>query len=862
MSAGTLADANRSGFLRLVAACLAGLAGLSVSACGGGGGSDPVVVPPPVLPALSIADTSVVEGDAGSSQMSFTVSLSDDSAQTVTVTYRSIDGTARAGVDYQSVNGSLSLNPGQVSGQIPVTVFGNAVEQGDRSFTVELSAPVNANLLDALATGTILDDDAPPALFGLDTRPVNATCLAPPRATGNTSVTLGDPYPNLPGLSSPTKLLQAPADDSRWFVLEKAGRIRVFDNVANVAAHQLWLDISPQVNASSEGGLLGMAFHPDWPAVKEVYLSYTGNPGGPMVSRVSRFVIDDDSSLPVSVTEQVILTVNQDFDNHDGGDIAFGQDRNLYFGLGDGGSGGDPNQRAQDTTRLLGSFLRVGVLGVAWPSPGYTIPANNPFAGNPRCGPSGNAQDCPEIYAWGFRNPWRWSFDRDTDALWAGDVGQNQWEEVDVVELGGNYGWDCREGMHDFEPGNCAGGGLVEPVAEYDHSLGNSITGGYVYRGNAIPGLTGRYVFGDFGSGRLWALRDNGQGGYELEQLLDTSFNISSFGEDAAGEIYVLHYGGEILRLEASGNPNADAVPDDLVDTGCVNPANPTEPASGLVPYDINAPFWSDGAQKARWLALPDAGTLTVNADGDWTLPPGSVAVKEFRLGGQLIETRLLMRHPDGVWAGYTYEWNDAQTQALRVRGGKLRDINGQTWIYPSESQCMECHTAAAGFALGPETAQLNGDLTYPSTGRTANQLATFEHIGMFSAPLPAPPASLPRMADPEDGSAPLGDRARAYLHTNCSQCHRPGGPTPSSMDLRFDTALADTNACNVTPENGFVGIPGGRIIAAGDASQSVLVERMNRRDINGMPPLGSSVVDAGGVALVSAWINSLGGCN
>ncbi len=826
-----------------------------------GGGSNDNPDPPPVVPAVSIADSSIVEGDAGIVPDVFFVSLSDDSAQIVTVDYRSINGTARAGVDYEAVSGTLTFNPGQTSAQIPVNVIGNVDDDGDRSFTMELSNPVNATIADGLATGTIIDDDGL-AVFGLDTRPVNATCLAPPRAVGGTQITLTAPYPNLASFSQPTKLLQAPGDDSRWFVLEKAGRIRVFDNLPGVTNHELWLDISAQVNANSEGGLLGMAFHPDWPAVKEVYLSYTGNPGGPMVSVISRFVVNDDSSLPVNVTEQSLLTVNQDFDNHDGGDIAFGPDRNLYFGLGDGGSGGDPNERAQDTTRLLGSFLRIGVLGVGWPSPGYAIPPGNPFEANPRCGPAGNAQPCPEIYAWGFRNPWRWSFDRDTDALWAGDVGQNQWEEVDVVELGGNYGWDCREGAHDFEPGNCPGGGLVDPVAEYDHNLGNSITGGFVYRGAGVPALAGRYVFGDFGSGRLWALRDDGQGGYDTEQLLDTSYNISAFGEDASGELYFLHYGGEILRIDESGNPTPDSVPDDLADTGCANPADPTEPASGLIVYDLNAPFWSDGAAKSRWLALPDADTLTIEADGDWTFPSGSVIRKDFRLGGQLIETRLLMRHPDGVWAGYTYEWNDAETQATRVRGGKLRDVNGQTWIYPSESQCMECHTAAAGFSLGPETDQLNKDLTYPTTGRTANQLATLEHIGMFSAPLPAPPPALPALADPSDAGLPLDDRARAYLHTNCSQCHRPGGPTPSSMDLRVDTALADTDACGVPPENGFVGIPGGLLIAPGDAGRSILVSRMNRRDIHGMPPLGSDLVDAAGVSLISNWIDGLNGCN
>ena len=164
--------------------------------------------------------------------------------------------------------------------------------------------------------------------------------------------------------------------------------------------------------------------------------------------------------------------------------------------------------------------------------------------------------------------------------------------------------------------------------------------------------------------------------------------------------------------------------------------------------------------------------------------------LKNFRLNDQIVETRLLMRHPDGVWAGYTYEWNDAQTAATRVIGGKTRSVQGQTWIYPSEGACLQCHTSAAGFSLGPEIAQLNGSLTYAETGRTANQLDTLAGIGMFSAPLPGPSGSLPALVDPSDSGASLSDRARDWLHTNCSQCHRPGGPTPSNMDLRFSTAL------------------------------------------------------------------------
>jgi hypothetical protein len=232
--------------------------------------------------------------------------------------------------------------------------------------------------------------------------------------------------------------------------------------------------------------------------------------------------------------------------------------------------------------------------------------------------------------------------------------------------------------------------------------------------------------------------------------------------------------------------------------------------------------------------------------------------MKSFRIGGKLVETRLLMRHTDGSWAGYTYEWDDAQAGATRVEGGKVRRLTGQSWLYPSGEECLLCHTAAAGHSLGLELAQQNGDLTYPSTGRTANQLATLEAIGMVS--LPDVPANLPALPDPL-GAAPLEARARAYLHSNCSQCHRTGGWTPVNLDLRYDTSLASTRTCDTLPQAGDLGLSGARVIAPGRPERSILLQRMKRLDLRRMPPVGSLIVDEAGVDLVSAWIRALTTC-
>jgi uncharacterized repeat protein (TIGR03806 family) len=702
----------------------------------------------------------------------------------------------------------------------------------------------------------------PGPVVGLDARPSNTTCVAPVRNTGGgATIALQRVFPNLT-FNQPVAMLQAPGDNSRWFVVQKGGTVRVFDNVANPTASNF---ISLAVNVDSEGGLLGMAFHPGWATNRQAFLSFTE--GSPMVSTVARFTSNDNGATLSSGTRTNIIRVPQPAtNNHKGGQIAFGPapDEFLFFGLGDGGGGGDPINAGQDTTDLLGSMLRIDVDGGA----PYAIPPDNPFAGGAICDQrahTNSANNCPEIYAWGFRNPWRWSFDSTTGDLWVGDVGQSAREEIDRVRRGGNYGWNCREGLIAYSgaPQSCPAAGFDEPEHDYGRTLGTSVTGGYVYRGTELPAQIGHYLFADYGSGRIWRLVPSG-GGFTAEELLSTGRSIASFGQGNDGELYVVDIaGGGLYKIVDGGGgpPPGPPVPNLLSATGCVNPQSPSQPASGLVPFAPAAPFWSDNAAKERWLALPNSTSIGVGADGDFAFPNGTVLMKHFRLNNTLIETRLFMRHPDGDWAGYTYEWNGGGTDATLVQGGKTVMIGQQSWIYPSENDCLTCHTAAAGFALGPETAQLNHDLLYTATGRTANQLRTLDAITMFTTPL-GDPSLQPAMPDPFDATAPLGQRARAYLHTNCAGCHRTGGPTPSSMDLRYATLLSATSACDALPQSGDLGIGvGARIIAPGSAANSVLVARMNLRGANQMPPLASAIVDTNGVTLVQQWINGLTTC-
>ena len=363
-------------------------------------------------------------------------------------------------------------------------------------------------------------------------------------SANTTGVVLESAFPNL-SFQRPVALLQAPGDDSRWFVVEQNGRVMVFTNDPQVTQATVFIDIRDRVDADfSEAGLLSMAFHPNFAVNQQVYLSYTRSgtleEDVALVSVLSRFLSADQGHTLDPASEIVMGSLRQPATNHQGGGIAFGPDGYLYIALGDGGPGNDPFNKGQNTYSPFGAILRVD-LDSAFP---YAVPPDNPLV---------EGGGIREIYAWGFRNPWRWSFDRATGELWVGDVGQNQWEEINLVQKGGNYGWRVREGAHCFQTGNCDTTGLIDPVVEYSHAEGCSVTGGYVYRGALMPFLQGTYIYGDFCSGRIWGLNHDTTGVVENRVLLDSFINISSFSEGHDGEIYVLNYsGGGIYRLASA----------------------------------------------------------------------------------------------------------------------------------------------------------------------------------------------------------------------------------------------------------------------------------------------------------------------
>ena len=670
-----------------------------------------------------------------------------------------------------------------------------------------------------------------PAAFGMDARPPNTTCVAPPRPSTGAPVKLVPAFGGL-RFDQPLGLVQAPGNERRWYVLERPGRILTFED--GDARATVALDLGDEVaSGPDEAGLLGLAFPPGFPGDPRAFVYYTSGDGG-FRAVLSSFGVSRDGRKFDAGSEVKLLELDRDRDFHNGGQLQFGPDGYLYVALGDGGNGKD----ARKLDVLFGKVLRLDVSG-----PAYAIPPDNPYAGGGGRG---------EIWASGFRNPWRFSFDRDTGELWLGDVGKSDREEVNRVLPGLDYGWDSLEGTFCRE-GPCDAAS-APPVLEYDHGEGKCIAGGYVYRGDAIPALQGAYVFADFIAGRIWGLFP-GEDAPRL--LMETSINPASFGESLGGEIFVAdHTGGTIYALVADGNPQ-DGFPRRLSETGCMDPADPAKPGPALIPYAVNAPLWSDGADKERWMAIPDGAQIAVGDDGDWEFPVGTVLVKTFRFDCKPIETRLFVRHEDGGWAGYTYEWNDAGTDATLLATGKtVKRADGGTWTFPSRGDCMSCHTAAAGRALGPETAQLNREIRWPN-GKRANIVDTLSHVGLFAEP-PGSALRLPGLPDPF-GDAPLAARARSYLHANCSSCHRPGGSGQGELDLRYDAE--DANVCEAEPQEGDLGIAGALLLAPGDPAHSLVSVRMQSLGRGRMPPIGTAVVDEKGAALIDEWIRSIATC-
>ncbi len=379
----------------------------------------------------------------------------------------------------------------------------------------------------------------------------------------NAQFTLQNAFPNLT-FNGAVFLTHAGDNTDRIFIVEQAGRIKVFPNSSNALSAKEYLNITDRVSSGGEKGLLGLAFHPDYETNGYIYVNYTNATS----TVISRFQVTSNPDSADKNSEFQLLTFTQPYSNHNGGWIGFGpNDGYLYIATGDGGSGGDPQNYAQRINTLLGKILCIDVDG----GTPYAIPPTNPFVD------STNVNVKKEIYAWGLRNPWRCSFDPVTGWLFAGDVGQGDWEEIDFIENGKNYGWRCYEGNHTYNMSGCNYPEYVFPIWEYSHSVGYSITGGYVYRGQNVPELLGKYIYADYGTKKVWALSYDGINPPSNQLLLTAANNPTSFGTDQAGELYVVGF-NNIYRFTPTVTLN-----DYRLEQNYPNPFNP----STIIRYNL-----------------------------------------------------------------------------------------------------------------------------------------------------------------------------------------------------------------------------------------------------------------------------------
>lgn len=710
----------------------------------------------------------------------------------------------------------------------------------------------------------------------------------------------------------PLLIVRCPGTE-RLFVGEQDG---VLYSVASKlgAKKELFCDLRKELKsidktpgAGGIGELYGLVFHPRFETNRYCYVCYTLSPKVPPRdgrftdgSRVSRFTVtaaDPPRIDPAS--EEIVLTFAGG--GHNGGDLHFGPDGCLYISTGDAGGPNPPDtiNTGQDCSDLLSSVLRIDVERTG-AGKGYAVPKDNPFVGVKGVR--------PEIWAFGFRNPWRMSFDRKTGDLWVGDVGWELWEMVHKVEKGGNYGWSIVEGRQPVKPDQKIGPAPIRPpVIELPHTIAASVTGGYVYRGKRFPELVGAYIFGDWETRRIWAARFDGARLAEMPEIVKPAVRPSAFGEDNAGELYFCDYdGGAVYTLGRNDAGAANArFPTTLSETGVFADVKRHEPAAGVVPFYVNGRQWQDGATADYLLALPGLSTVSffdkpraLPGQVFWhtfhmRFPKDAVLVKTLTLdvlgpAGPVetrVETQLL--HFDGEdWRGYSYAWRADQSDADLVpadgaertfpvaAGG--REEKGawvpvgkrdQTWTFHSRAQCLSCHNAWSEYALAFNTRQLNRDPLFGG-GSAVNQLVRLT-TGGYAARIAADDKVLPpfdaasvkneHALAPLQSDQPLDARARSYLHVNCAHCHRfGGGGGQVVLELDSTKPLKDTGIFDVRPKQGDFGLPDARIVAPGDPYKSVLFYRMAKFGRGRMPHLGSEFPHAHGLDVIGKWIASL----
>jgi uncharacterized repeat protein (TIGR03806 family) len=650
--------------------------------------------------------------------------------------------------------------------------------------------------------------------------------------------------------------------DGRILICEQTGALRVVK--AGLLLPEPFVTL--EVDSTWERGLLGVALDPGFPERPYVYLHSVPSKPYPH-HRISRFTAKGDVADPGS---EKILFEGEDQGTvkspvpwgHQGGALHFGPDGKLYFGLGDQRTGAP----AQALDSLLGKMLRI--------NPDGTIPEDNPFAGRTK-GPF------RAIWAVGLRNPFAFAFHPASGRMFINDVGESSWEEIDEGVAGANYGWPQSEGP-------TADPAFRGPIHSYGRGIGQSITGGVFYTGTQFPAAyRDKYFFMDFEAhwihvldpdhpetaapfaahlvrpvdlavgpdGCLYVLQRNAwvkddkfrPGTGFLTRIRHVPGAVSTARK--VESVPIVPRGGAALKVRTT----PDGLPKLLSETGIFASLRSLEPVAGIVPYEVNSPLWSDGASKRRWMALPENRQIGFSARGDWSFPAGTLFIKHFELGRKL-ETRLLVVDGSGGGYGVTYRWRADQSDAELLDGAQTENLGRQSWTYPSRADCLACHTVNSGFVLGVKTRQLNRPLAAPG-----NQIWDWSEKGYFIARLKESYlAGYDHLSAIGDESAPLEARARSYLDSNCSGCHRPGG-TQSRIDLRFDIPPSQQNVIDAPPTGASLEVPDAKVVTPGDPLRSNLYLRMKRRhDVFRMPPLASAIPDEAALRAIEEWIRGM----
>ncbi len=696
---------------------------------------------------------------------------------------------------------------------------------------------------------------------------------AKPRMAWTTSKIKGTPNPPAPyaiqpafpklTFKKPTSLEEIPG--GRMLVAEIGGSLYTFAKSGQRTDRKdllLKIDGSPAVWHAT--------VHPKFTANGLLFVCYSK--AG--ITHVSRFKVAGSPPKADRKSEEVLLTWPAG--GHNAGCLQFGTDGMLYISTGDGSGPNPPDSHtaAQDISNLFGCILRVDVDRSAGGNK-YAVPSDNPFVDYKGAR--------PEIWAYGLRNPWKFGIDRKTGNIFAADNGWESWEMVHQIVRGGNCGWPIMEGRAILRSEVTQGPTPIRPpVKDHSHTEANSVIGGPIYRGSKLKDLDGTFVYGDYITGTIWGLKAEGDDAYSHRTLVDTDQRITAFAEGSDGELFVLDYDytGQIYELVPSGHKDLSAqFPRRLSETGLFSSLENLTPAPGVASYDVVVKRWMDGAATKRWVAIPGIGSIRfADENSPAEYPDGTVFVKHLTIPGRgsknedvPIETQLL-HYENGSWHPYTYRWGDAingnandatlvdstgvDHQIVFTSDESLRFM-GPSWHFNAENECRMCHNAGSGFVLGFVPNQLNRMVSQPPSRALANQLKRLSDDTIVARVPDLPTASPSRLVDPHDNQQSLDDRARSYLHTNCSSCHHPGGNAIVSFYLRREMPFEKLNT-NKGTGIGTFGMRNAKLIVPGDPYRSVLMYRMTKLGYGRMPYIGSRVVDSDGVALIEDWIRSM----